>query len=131
MNRLTKERVSERDALASKLTDARADLDKALSDFNTKMQEAFGPVEAAREAYNAVVGEANTYIETVKGDQENHYNDKTEKWQDGEKGQAYSSWMEAFDLQISEIDGFEPDPVEYEEPDYGAEDLSNLPEEPS
>jgi len=55
-----------------------------------------------------VIDEANTIIATIHEDQEDDFSDRTEKWQESERGQAYQVWMDAWDAEIPTDELLEP-----------------------
>ena len=87
-------------------------------------------VNAAIASYNEVLNEVNGIVEDIASEAESDFNDKSEKWQEGERGQAFSEWMgELQSFSLTEID-----PVEAPEPpdelhQYG--ETESIPNEPS
>ena len=86
----------------TKLTKKQVDLHTLLVERLTKAK---GDLEAAGNAYNEVVEEANEFMAEVISEQETHFDEKDEKWQDGEKGELYSLWLSAWqEAEIETVD---------------------------
>lgn len=123
---------SEADALWS-------DLAAAIEEFNAKRAEAFQGVESAINAYNEKLDEARGLRDDVAGRLEDEWSEKSEKWQESDKGEAASNmkteWENADldDFEIEEIEEIEIDePGELEAPDLTHADLlEELPDEAS
>lgn len=156
MKKLTKQEIVDRDAICSKLRDAREQVDTALTEFNTKRGEAYTALAAAVEAfndtqteewdkvsqaiadYNEVVTEADQWKTDVASQIDEYMSERSEKWQEGDRAQAYTDWKSAFeDASIEEMSVEEPDQIEIEEPqelsvedlEDAADQLEQMPEE--
>ena len=92
----------------------------------TKSQQA--DYNQLREAVEVAIGEANAAIiaanearqrfedfrDGIHADIDAYFEEKSEKWQEGDAGSAYSSWRDEWDEQIcDEISEIEPDLHEY------------------
>ncbi len=126
MKKLSKTRLARRDELAAKLREAREKLTDAFSEAYNQG----GSIRDTWDAYQALVEEATTFRDEVVSDMDSYASDRSEKWAEGDAGQAYEEWKsewENVELDLGELD--EPD---YEDivPDF-AERLDELPEEPS
>jgi len=136
MTKLTKPMITERDETQRALAEAHADLEAAVETFNTQRGRHWGDLVAALEdyneqvtelwtavaeaqsVYNAAVERANTWLADVASDIEAYMNDRSEKWADSPRGQAYSAWHDAYEsatLEESELE--EPAEVEVDEPE--------------
>lgn len=127
--KLDKAEIKRRDELIEQLGKAQAALEDAISSFNEKLSDLRdGLIEKVND-YNEALADAQSWIEDVKADREGEYEDKSERWQEGEKGQAARAWLdeyEAFELTEVELDL----PGDIEEPDLShADELSGLSEE--
>ena len=50
-------------------------------------------------AINAIAS-AVVELESVRDDAQQYYDDRSEGWQDGDKGQSYSEWIEQLEAAI-------------------------------
>lgn len=128
MKRLNKQQQSEVDDLATRLRTAGEEVTKAVENYNTIAKVGWTPVESAVAAYNALVQEANSFKEQIAADQQSFMDDKSEKWQEGDAGQAYQQWMDSWSEDIEEV-SLEA-PSEVDQPELEAADtLEGLPQE--
>lgn len=101
MNKISKEKQAQIDALRTRYTEARAALDTAQSDANEAIAYAIEKVNEKVADLNAIIEEANSLREEIASDAQSYYDEKSEAWQDGERGSAYSdfiqrrAWVEA------------------------------------
>jgi hypothetical protein len=127
--KLTKDESARRDKILGELQTERSKLEDAISVYNANVEDLKNPVVAALEQYNAVVEEARGFAEDVANQAEQDYDDKSDKWQEGDKGQAASGWKDEWenaDFQEFEIEF--PDELPSDLPEH-AETLENLPGE--
>jgi hypothetical protein len=98
---------------------ARASLD-ALNDviisFNRTLASAGEPLRGAAQAYNSALRELQSTAEKLAGDWRSTFNERTDRWQDGYRGQAANEWIEAWENYSPEDAEFDP-PDEVEEQD--------------
>ncbi len=130
MNKLSKEQLKAREEAVENLNKAAELFRTAVEVYNDELKIAWSGLETARITFNEAIEEANAFRQSMLDDMQNFYDEKSEKWQEGDKGQAYQSWMDywsnEFD-QISDID--EPDEFEEEIPDGSIfYDLNEAPE---
>lgn len=127
--RLTRAEIKQRDELADKLDEAAEALKSAVEAFNARLEEVTQDVSSALETYNEAVAEARSFMEDVASERQLEWEDKSERWQEGERGQAAQEWISAWesdppeDVEIDVPEGID-------EPDLAhAEALRDLPEE--
>jgi lipopolysaccharide biosynthesis regulator YciM len=129
MRKLTASQLTEREKVAHALVDAAEAVRAAVEKYNTKMSEAWVEVDKAVEEYNRKVEDANNFIQEIHSDMESYYDEKSEKWQEGEAGQLYREWLEAWTKEIDDCELDQPD--ELEEPDLADDsDIYDPSEEP-
>ena len=118
MSKLSKEQIARYEAFAKQLGDAKGELENAVLAFNDKIDEAWADVEAAQTAMNEVVQEANAFCQEVADEAQGEFDDRSEKWQEGERGEAVATWIEEWaGLELEEADYFKPDALEEPEVD--------------
>jgi hypothetical protein len=69
-------------------------------------------VDARLEKLNSVCEEAAEFLEGIHDDQDSQAQDKSEKWQEGDRGQAVMSWLE----ELSDKTSFDAVSVDLEAP---------------
>src|SRR5262249_22751382 len=112
MNKLTKSMLIERDGICERLHTAYEALEQAVDTYNEAMAAQWDTVESAVNAYNEVVEDANGWKEEVASEMQGYIEDRSEKWQEGERGQAYMAWQQEFsDHDLEAIDLDQPEPL--------------------
>lgn len=136
MKKLSKAQQEQRADLIRRLNEAKDLVEEACDEHQPKITEVVDAAKAAIEravaAYNEVLAEAREFAEQAASDMDSYASERSEKWQESDKGSDYASWKD-------EWEGFSPDDVEppsivtpdLEPPDMShAEDLEALPDEP-
>ncbi|ARK07508.1 hypothetical protein LAV_00133 [Sphingobium phage Lacusarx] len=94
------------------------------------LQDKKDAIIAAIENYNKSLEDARDFIDnTVAGHFNDEFNDKSEKWQEGERGDATREWIdeiEGVSGELVDVDAITDDELQ-EHIDY----LENIPEEPN
>lgn len=130
MKKLSKDQLKQRDELDSQLIEKGQAVKDAIDEFNTALTEAYKAVETAQEEYNAAVEAANEFVTEISGEMETYHGERSDTWQEGDAGQAYQSWIDAWS---AELDPCELEmPSELDEPDAlpGDAPLAQRPEQP-
>jgi hypothetical protein len=127
--KVTKEQSAQIKALVQKLVDQATAVEATQATANETIAAALATVVVEVERYNEVLGEARELVEDIATDFRGQFDDKSEKWQEGEKGQEVNEFIEQYehtsfdDLDVPEIEeiAIDIEPV--------AEALEELPEE--
>lgn len=53
---------------------------------------------------NAKIDEFNAFRQEVADEQEDYFNGRSETWQEGDKGSAYTDWMDAWSCDLDPAD---------------------------
>lgn len=96
-----------------------------IADFHAEVGPIFERIEEARSRLFEILDEAANEAET-------YFDEKSEKWQEGERGQAYSEWKDALgnarDLAATEIEPIEIEEIDVDEVvDFLNEQLLDAP----
>lgn len=127
--KLTKAEGKRRTEFVAELEIASGVLSRAVEAFNLATEEAFTPVKKALDAYNEKLGEAREFVEDIVSSRRDEHGDKSDKWQEGERGQAAESWISEWEnISLDDLDIDQPDALETPDPEH-RDDLENLPEE--
>jgi len=122
--KLTKEQTAARDALAGRLEEAREKLDSAV------VTAARGVLQEEIDAYNGLLSEVKSFADDVAQDWENDFEEKSERWQDGDTGQAVRELIEAWqNVDFEGVDIDTPDPEVSFDAEVHSELLTDLPTE--
>lgn len=118
MNKLTKAQTKERDDLLGAVDDAQQELEAQVRAFNDKVSDLWEElISPAVEGVKDATSKFNDFRESVAGDMRSYYEEKSEKWQEGDNGQAYSRWLDAWEEELEEMELGEECP-ELSNPDY-------------
>ena len=126
MKRISRAQQTEINNAVSALGDAGKELEAAVASYNEALERLGEAVETARDTYNEKVVDLKAVYEEIHGEADSYYSDRSERWQEGEAGEAYSEWMGQLEEPgIEDIEIELPDPLEIDLPDF--EDDSWLP----
>lgn len=107
MKALTKAMREERQALVEALRTTFTALEQDVERFNTAMQAAWDEVETSKELYNAAVENANDWKRAVAAEIQTIIDERSEKWQESARGQAYQGWLSEYeygDLEPADLE---------------------------
>jgi hypothetical protein len=93
--KLTKQEDVRREELCVKILEARAVLDEVINQNTAIIEDCYSAMNAAIADYNEVVSGAQGFFEDIHNERADEFDDKSERWQDGERGDAARSWLEA------------------------------------
>lgn len=132
--KLTKQECKNRDTHVAALQEAAEILQSSVVEFNSEVERAWEQVTSALETYNEALSNAREFAEDIANNIESFYDEKSEKWQESDRGSAVRSMQEewaALDTEEVTLDA----PVAVNEPDcicHGdhATNLEALPIEP-
>lgn len=117
--KLSKAEIERRDDLIAKMADASAKIGDAVERFNAAMSDHRQSVEDAVDAYNELVSEARDLANDIAAQAEEDISSKSEKWQEGERGQAAAEYQQAWEgLDLDSIEVELPDDVSFDEPEH-------------
>jgi len=96
-----------------------------------KFQEAIAPIiEEAEEERQELFG----VLDDIVNEMENYYDERSEKWQEGDAGSAYSEWKDQIDAARGELENEMSFELDTETPfdvwNLSALDEENFPEAP-
>jgi len=118
----------------------------AVEEFNSWLQEAKdNDLDEAFTTYQDAMTDGRDLMEELANDADNYFDDKSEKWQEGEKGEAYGEWRDRlreiadefdepecpeieFDFECPEFFDFDADPDDIKNGDDLFEDIPEEPE---
>jgi uncharacterized protein YukE len=126
MKKLSKRDLERRTEVLAKLQAAEKQIDEAIVVVNSVIDE---KVNAAITRYNEAVSELESLRDDIVAEMESYVGDRSEKWQEGDAGQAYEEWKSEWEgLDVSELDMIEA--LELPDTPHAAE-LEALPSEPN
>jgi hypothetical protein len=127
--KLTKQEDAQRAKLQVALSDARAILDAKIEDVNDALQTAVDALEGAITDYNSALDDARNFVVDIVSQAEEDFSDKSERWQEGERGEIVRAWIDEWDnAQLDDIDAPEIERIAIDADDH-ADILDQLPSE--
>lgn len=131
--KLTRAEENRRDMLRDKIADAKMIFDEAMEAELKVIEDALGSINAARTTYNETVAEAYGFLDDIINEREGEFDDMSERWQEGDRGEATQSWIESLQEVRDELIDVEEIMIDLPDvtglPDH-AEILDNLQTEP-
>jgi len=102
VNRLTKAQEAKRDDLVKRLNEAKADVQATYEQMASFISDDLNGKIAQ---YNEIVGEVESFRDELVSDMEYYFDDKSEKWQEGDSGSEYQEWKNSWEgLDVTEVD---------------------------
>jgi hypothetical protein len=121
--RLAKADMLRRDRIAEALTKAEDELEEAVTAFNDALEAARTTLQEKVDAMNEALGEARTFTEEIASDARTEYDDKSDKWREGERGEAACSYVETWEgleNELSEVEIDVPNDIDYSRTGFDA-----------
>lgn len=112
MKKLSKDQQARYRAIMERLDAAKQEVETQVTAYNEQKSKLFGLVEAAINHYNEVVADFESLREEVHSDMESFFEERSEKWQEGDAGQSYSEWKDQWAEEQAEHELQETDDVE-------------------
>lgn len=129
--KLTKDELAKRAELVDDLQTLRAKLEDELAVYNEKLAELREPLEKVQSDYNEAVAAARDFVADIVSQADSDISDKSEKWQEGERGQAASNWRDEWEnASLDDLEIEWPDELQFDMPE-DATTLEELNECPS
>jgi hypothetical protein len=126
---LSKKDTERRNELIDKIISALHDLEKQITVHNEVVADQYQLVADALSVYNEALIEARDWVAEVATQAASEWDDKSERWQDGEKGQAAREWISAWEeFAPEEIELGYVAEIDISDADNAADMLEQLPE---
>ena len=130
MKQLSKQQQAEWQKHQEAVEEAKDMLEDGIETANQHLDDGWAVVEERLGELNRAITAANEWRANVAGDMETYYDERSEGWQEGEAGERYTEWLDAWDEELPEAEVDRPD--DFEMPSIDALDmLQGLPEEPA
>jgi hypothetical protein len=128
--KLSKEQSTKRLALADDLRAKAAALNVAIDAFNRGVEPPCRTVAEAQASYNETLEMARALAAGVAEPAQARFDAKSERWQDGEAGTRFRSWIEHWEMTLEEVDLDLPEPLEQLDPETHAGEIEDAPAAP-
>ncbi len=130
MLKLSKSQIVEKEGHASDLGEKKEAMEQAVVAYNEAMATEWRKVEAAIQEYNDAVTSADEWRAAINSDQASYFDDRSERWQAGEKGEAYSQWKDQWEEEFEKVEVEKPDDLEIDPDDIVSKLNDDLMESP-
>lgn len=128
--KLDKQDTARRNELAADLREAKGKIEDAIAVYNAAVAEARKPLEEALAGYNEVVETARGWAEDIANQADNDISEKSDRWQESDKGTAATEWKDAWEgAEIEELEITFPDDISSDDITDMADILEALPVE--
>lgn len=125
--KLSKTEETRRDDYVMQLNELAGKVQDEIAIFNAAVDELKNSVEAALAAYNEVLVEAGGFAEDIASTADGEFDDKSERWQEGDKASEAREWIDAWQgIDFGEIEFTYPEALDDFEPEHATE-LDALP----
>lgn len=121
--------VQRKQEVLSRLQNAFDDLQEAVDIFNSTVNVAWTNLQVPINNYNEAISNANEWQSGIVEEIQEYIDSKSEKWQEGDKGQAFVSWKEQYEEELETVELEKPDEVTFDN-DNPSELLDQKSEEP-
>ena len=134
MEKLSKEQYDRLQKLLKVCENARDDLENVIDDFNRDMRTKYDDeVLPAVKDFNEARESLQAYVEELKQEAIDHFDDQSDNWQASDEGENYQAWIDQMEMAYEDLDNeFEADSfTELETPDgIDLSSTENIGEEP-
>lgn len=131
MKSIGKARIVTKEELLAQLQEQHAAVNEAIRTYNEEMKTRWAAVESVIATCNQTVAIANAFMSEIADDIDDYMAEKSDAWQEGDRGQAYAAWAEEYRNEIEEVDVSEPDWVDDIDAETGPAQFDELLEEPN
>lgn len=128
MTKLTKSDEKTRDEHIAALRKAQEQLEDAASAYNNKIISAWLEFSEVLNHYNDAVSDADGFRNDIAESQQTYIDEKSEAWQEGDRGSAYSDWKSHWEEEFEPLQVDGPVDIELDGLDH-ADKLEELPGE--
>jgi chromosome segregation ATPase len=115
--------------LSKEHTDLSGTVDEQLEIINTAVEKINGAIDTYNEALNSARG----YVEDIQSQAQSDYDDKSERWQESERGGAVQEWISTLENLVAEMEDVEQLALDLPDNNYTdhSEFFDTIEDEPS
>lgn len=122
--------------LSQKLAEGRIALDEAIEQANRQIEDIYSDLNQKFEVYGETLEEARGFVEDIHSERDSEYDEKSENWQEGERGSATREWLDGISTLVEDTlaTGFDPlefEPLDFSEVPDHSEAIENIEQEPN
>jgi len=128
MKRLNKDHRAAYERHKETLEELREAACDAVVNYNYELECLDSPAPAL-EALNEAIGEFNSWVTEVQEQMQGYFDERSEGWQEGERGEQYQAWIESLDCEVDEVDTEPDEPPQMDTPEIEITEIVESPEE--
>lgn len=117
MNKLSKDQLARLEALRAEYAEAVAAVAASQEAAREAIEKATNEVNEKIDELNAVIANADELRDQISSAIDDHIAEKSDAWQEGERGQAFAAWRDQWSETLSEIEHIEVEVPEVEVPE--------------
>lgn len=102
--KLTKSDLQRRGDLAGEMNALRDALNEKIDELRGKIEGEVEDIKTARDELNEKIQEANEWQRDVASEHRSNFEEKSERWQQGDRGQAVEEWIGELEAELDEAD---------------------------
>jgi uncharacterized coiled-coil DUF342 family protein len=130
MKALGKKDAKRKAELVGEIQDKAGELSTAVAKFNEELAKLREDLTATITEYNEVVQTAEEFRADMLSQMQSYFDEKSERWQEGEAGQAYQQWINDWEGgALTQVDLEMPDDIS-EPSDEASAELEGLADDP-
>jgi hypothetical protein len=122
----TRSEDNRREDIRDKLIEGKAALMEATEAGLKIIEDALSAINVARDTYNEDARAAYGFLEDIINDRESQFDEKSEGWQEGDRGEAARDWLDFLQGGLDEL--YDLDPITFDLTDLGATELPDQAE---
>lgn len=113
MKKLGKTEVQEFNEILNVARESYEEINSAIEKYNQSCEELWEAIEAAKEKYNTALDDALNFTDQVSNEMTDYFEERSEKWQESEKGDAYREWIDEWEnISLDRCNIEQPEPIE-------------------
>lgn len=130
MKSISNKQSQQLNSFKSDLEQKQEKVEEAIANFNANVEELWANLVAdSINEYNLTVIAAQDFVDQTRSEIQSYYDERSDSWQDGNRGTLFNEWIEQWDISLEEIDINSP--TETDVPEFEAVgQLESLPQEP-
>jgi DNA repair ATPase RecN len=102
---MSKNQLKQRDELLDAVRTKQKALNGEIAEYNDKLAELREKLEESVNDCDGAISDLRNFIESVRDEAQSEYDDKSEKWQQDDKGQSVLDWINTFDaINLEDVD---------------------------
>ena len=130
--KLSKTTQKELAALVASVEETKTAYEDGIKTFNDALAAAREPLEGKKSDYEGALTALRERLESERDDFQSEFDDRSETWQEGERGSAARDWIDSMTSLFESLDAPELDiPADIDDPEFpDTDEVANLPEQP-